>query len=94
MADDDICVEVAFAMPDSQVLIAVHLAPGSDVEAALDASGVYELYPDLDLRACTTGVWGKEVPRNRLLRNGDRVELYRPLRIDPREARRERAART
>ncbi len=94
MQDDDIRAEVAFAMPESQVLIAVRLAPGSDVEAALDVSGIYELFPDQDLRSCATGIWGREVPRTWLLRNGDRVELYRPLRVDPREARRERAART
>ena len=94
MPDDDISVEVAFATPDTQVLIAVRLAPGSDVESALESSGVYERFPDYELRRCATGIWGRVVPRNRQLRDGDRVELYRPLRLDPRDARRERAART
>jgi putative ubiquitin-RnfH superfamily antitoxin RatB of RatAB toxin-antitoxin module len=93
MAEDDISVEVAFAPPDTQALIAVRLAAGSDVESALESSGVYERFPDHDLRNCATGIWGRVVPRNWRLRNGDRVELYRPLRLDPRDARRERAAR-
>jgi putative ubiquitin-RnfH superfamily antitoxin RatB of RatAB toxin-antitoxin module len=90
---DNISVEVAFATPDAQVLITVKLAAGSDVECALALSGIYDRFPDHDLRGCATGVWGRVVPRNRQLRNGDRVELYRPLRLDPRDARRERASR-
>lgn len=87
-------VEVVFALPAEQVLVALRLEEGSTVEDALRASGLYERFPGHDLQGLDAGVWGQVVPRTRRLRNGDRVELYRPLRLDPRDARRERASGT
>lgn len=86
-----ITVEVAYARPERQVLTAVRVAAGSDIAAAIAASRIGERFPDDDLDACETGIWGRVVPRSARLRDGDRVELYRPLRRDPREARRLRA---
>lgn len=85
-------VEVAFALQEEQVLIALRLAEGKTVEDAIAASGLYERFPHHDLRNFDTGIWGRLVPRTERLRSGDRVELYRPLRLDPRDARRERAS--
>ena len=90
-ATDTIAVEVVYARPERQELVAVRLASGSDVAAAIAASGIAEAFPHDDLDACDTGIWGRVVPRSARLRNGDRVELYRPLFMDPREARRRRA---
>ena len=85
-------IEVAFALAERQELIGLEVPSGTTVEMAIDQSGIAALFPEQDLSACQTGIWGKPVPRDRLLKDGDRVELYRPLKIDPREARRKLAA--
>ncbi len=92
MDREEIRVEVAYALPTAQFLADVQVATNSQVESAIIASGVYERFPDADLRACPVGIWGRLVTRSHRLRDGDRVELYRPLRVDPMVARRERAA--
>lgn len=91
MPAGEICVEVAFARPDRQALIALRVPEGSDVERALLASGIYDRFPSEDLANAPAGIWGRIVPRSHKLSDGDRIELYRPLRMDPREARRRRA---
>jgi uncharacterized protein len=68
----------------------VTLAPGATVLQALRASGVRELLPEADLASSVVGVWGRKAPLDQVLRPRDRVEIYRPLRIDPKLARRER----
>lgn len=91
MAARDIAIEVVYARPDRQALISLRVPIGSKLEAALEASGIYEQFPGDELQTCPTGIWGRPVPRTHPLAEGDRIELYRPLRIDPREARRQRA---
>ncbi|ANO51532.1 RnfH family protein [Woeseia oceani] len=94
MSDDatvDLEVEVVFALPDRQVLKAVTVPAGSSVDDAIDQSAIRALFPDIDLNVLATGVWGQPVKRSQLLRNGDRVEIYRSLLMDPREARRQLA---
>jgi putative ubiquitin-RnfH superfamily antitoxin RatB of RatAB toxin-antitoxin module len=66
------------------------LDPGATVADALAASGLQARHPGVDLSALTTGLWGALCERGDLLRDRDRVELYRPLRVDPKEARRQR----
>lgn len=92
MADAEIDIEVVFAMQAQQCLLPVRLSQGSTVADAIKASGIAARFPDEDLDACKVGVWGRVVSRARVLADGDRVELYRPLRLDPREARRQLAA--
>lgn len=87
-----IAVEVVFGLPDRQELVEVTLPRGATLAEAIAASGIAERFAEHDLAGAATGVWGKPVPRDRVLRNGDRVEIYRALTIDPREARRQRAA--
>ena len=84
-------VEVAFALADKQVLRAVELPDGATVAEAIDASALARQFPDLDFEELQAGIWGKPVERARAVRDGDRIELYRPLEMDPREARRLRA---
>ena len=87
MSGDHIHVEVAFATPERQVLVDVELESGADVAAAIRAA-----LPELGLDSAdsyTAGVWGEVSDRSRIVVDGDRVELYRPLEKDPREARRE-----
>lgn len=85
-----ICVEVAYAEPDRQFLRAIELASGSTVADALRVSGI-DIELALDLRTITFGIWSKPVSGDTEIFDGDRVELYRPLKIDPKDARRKRA---
>jgi putative ubiquitin-RnfH superfamily antitoxin RatB of RatAB toxin-antitoxin module len=81
-----------FALRDRQELVALQLEAGATVAQAIEASALAEAFPDCDVAACEVGIWGQVVERSRCLQDGDRVEIYRPLRIDPRSARRQRAA--
>jgi len=84
-------VEVAYALPDRQTLLAVEVGEGVTLDQAVRASGILERHPDIDWPQATVGVFGQRCDRQRLLRPGDRVEIYRPLLIDPKQARRQRA---
>lgn len=88
---DGLAVEVVLATPEQQVLLAVRVRTGASVAEVIAASGIASYFPDLLLDDLPTGIWGKAVSRDREVREGDRVELYRPLLTDPREARRRRA---
>jgi putative ubiquitin-RnfH superfamily antitoxin RatB of RatAB toxin-antitoxin module len=66
------------------------LPPGATVADAVEASGLQARHPKVDLNALPVGLWGALCERSQLLRDRDRVELYRPLRVDPKEARRQR----
>ena len=84
-------VVVAYSPAPRQVdQVELTLAAGATVDDALRASGVLERHPGIDLGALKVGVWGKLRALSDPLRDGDRVELYRPLKVDPKEARRQR----
>lgn len=85
-----IVVEVAYAEPARQFLRQVELDEGATVAAAIAASGVAQDC-SIDADALAAGIWSKPAARETRLRDGDRVELYRPLKADPKEARRLRA---
>jgi len=84
-------VEVAHALPNEQVILTAFLRPGSTVQEAVEASGILARLPDIDLARCQVGVFGKVVSMTRVLQEGDRVEIYRPLIADPKLLRRARA---
>ena len=86
-----ITVELVLGVPDRQELVAVELEAGATVTDVVAASDIQRHFPELSVADLAIGVWGREVPRNHVVREGDRVELYRPLAIDPREARRKLA---
>lgn len=90
---DKIKVEVVYALPQVQRLIAVQVAPGCTALEAVQQSGIAKAFPDLDLDKAELGIYGKAVAKTQVLREGDRVEIYRPLIIDPKEARKARAAK-
>ena len=71
----------------------VVLASGATVLGALQASGLAAAFPDLDLREAAVGIWGRKARLEQLVRELDRVEVYRPLKVDPKLARRERFRR-
>ncbi|MCP2076149.1 UNVERIFIED_ORG: putative ubiquitin-RnfH superfamily antitoxin RatB of RatAB toxin-antitoxin module [Pseudomonas lini] len=88
-------VEVVYACVDRQVLRTFAVPPGTSVRAALEASGITDAFPELDLATCPIGIFGKVVadPDQRVVQQGDRLEIYRPLLADPKEIRRLRAAK-
>src|SRR3989304_2671784 len=88
----EIMVEVAYALPHEQVIIPVKMAEGATAEAAIKASGIVNKFPEIDLSTSKIGVFGKLSKLDAVLRNLDRVEIYRPLIADPKEVRRQRAA--
>lgn len=92
MGGQRITVEVAYAEPDRQFLERLEVAAGTTVGQALSLCGVKRQFPDLSLADAELGVWGHPAARDRVLIEGDRVEIYRPLAMDPREARRRLAA--
>lgn len=81
-------VEVAFALPDRQLLATVTVPDDAVVADALRLCGIEERFPDVSFDELQAGIWGQPVERTHALRDGDRVEVYRPLAMDPREARR------
>lgn len=87
-----IAVEVAYAEPRRQFLRRIEVPAAATVADAILASGV-ERECGIDASALGVGVWSRPAARDARLRDGDRVELYRPLRVDPKEARRRRAER-
>lgn len=92
MSGEPLSIEVVFALPDRQELVTVTVDDGATVEDAIACSSLAAAFPDWNLANCAVGIWGRPVERNRKLQSGDRVEIYRPLKIDPREARRTLAA--
>lgn len=73
--------------------VVLQLPEGSTVAQALLQSGLATLFPELDLAAAAIGIWGRKAARHQPLRDQDRIEIYRPLRVDPKVARRERFAK-
>jgi putative ubiquitin-RnfH superfamily antitoxin RatB of RatAB toxin-antitoxin module len=90
---DPIAVEVAYARPDAQVILSVTVAPGSTVGDVIEQSGILRQFPEIDLRANKVGIFGKLSSLRAPVLAGDRVEIYRALIADPKEARKQRAAR-
>ena len=86
-----ITVTVVYALPESATEIELTLPAGATVAEALDRSGLATRHPEVDLARCPVGVFGRRVDRSVTLSNGDRVEIYRSLIAEPRDARRRRA---
>ena len=84
-------VEVVYASTKKQSALSVLLSPGATVQDAIIASGLLIHFPEIDLQKNTVGIWGKVVSLTTPVEPGDRVEIYRPLTIDPKEARRARS---
>jgi putative ubiquitin-RnfH superfamily antitoxin RatB of RatAB toxin-antitoxin module len=93
MAEASITVEVVHAAADRQWLQTLQLPANATVSDALRLSQIATQFPELDLAQCALGIFGRVVPADRMLEPGDRVEIYRPLMVDPKEVRRLRAAK-
>ncbi|HUO81626.1 MAG TPA: RnfH family protein [Gammaproteobacteria bacterium] len=89
---EQIDVEVAWATRGRQVLLGIRLPAGATALEAVRQSGILERCPDIDAGHLELGIFGVPVAHDETLSAGDRVEIYRPLEQDPREARRQLAA--
>jgi putative ubiquitin-RnfH superfamily antitoxin RatB of RatAB toxin-antitoxin module len=91
VTEQQISIEVAYAMPDKQALLEVVIEQGTSVEQAILASGIIKRFPQIDLSKDKVGIWNRTCKLSDFPKNGDRIEVYRPLIADPKEARRLRA---
>lgn len=88
-----ILVEVAYATPEKQLIKVLSVSEGVTAQEAVLQSGIAEHFEDIDLTRAKLGVFGKVVSHDHILSASDRVEIYRPLIVDPKQVRKERAAR-
>lgn len=88
-----IAVEVAYALPDKQAIIELEVPEGTTAIEAARQSGITQKFEGIDLDNAKLGIYARVVSPSQVLREGDRVEIYRPLIADPKEVRKARAAR-
>lgn len=84
-------IEIVYGTPEKQILRTFSVKNGTTARAAVLQSSLDKDFPGLDLNTAPLGIFGKKIKDDTLLRNRDRIEIYRPLLIDPKEARRRRA---
>jgi len=84
-------VEVAYALPERQWLIALRVPEGTPARTAVEQSGLLDDIPELDIDGSGLGIFAEPVSPDAALAQGDRVEVYRPLQVDPKAQRRNRA---
>ena len=89
---NEILIEVAYALPKKQLIIPIKVKAGTTAEEAIKASGIIKKFPDIDLNINQIGIFGKLTQLDHVMRERDRVEIYRTLIADPKEIRRQRAA--
>lgn len=87
-----ISVEVAYALPHKQEVLSLKVKPGTMVSEAIEQSGILRDFPEIDLASAKVGIFAKQTTLDAVLRDKDRIEIYRPLIADPKEIRKRRAA--
>ncbi len=85
-----VAIRVAYSTREEQVIIELSVPHGTTIQEAIQRSGILNRYPDIDLRSQGVGVFGQARALDYCPRTGDRIEIYRPLVLDPKEARRKR----
>jgi putative ubiquitin-RnfH superfamily antitoxin RatB of RatAB toxin-antitoxin module len=92
---DKIKIEVAYARPEMQKILTISVPVGTCVYEAAVVSGIDKIFPEIDFTSIDMGIFGKVVkdPKVQEIREGERIELYRPLIIDPKQARLNRASK-
>lgn len=90
-AEPAVAVEVVYACPGEQCVVALRVAQGTTAAQAVRFSGLLERYPETDFAAAQIGIHGRVVHGATVLSDGDRIEIYRPLIAEPKQARRRRA---
>ena len=92
MTSQHIMVEIAYALPNQQLIIPISMPPEANAEAAIRASGILDKFAEINLNMNQIGIFGKLIKLDSPIRNLDRIEIYRPLIADPKEVRKQRAA--
>jgi len=87
-----VLVEVTYALPEEQSLLAIMVSENSTVKDVIEQSGILEQYPEIDLQVNKVGIFSKLIKLDHTIREKDRIEIYRPLIADPKEVRKKRAA--
>lgn len=91
MENEQLTIEVVYGLPDRQKIIVTQVAADACVSDAIEESGIKQFFPEIDLAKNAVGIWNKTCRLSDSLRDGDRIEIYRPLIADPKEIRRRRA---
>lgn len=91
MSEEKIYVELVYALPAEQILLKTEVPKGTTIAEAVKLSGILVKFPEIDLEKNKFGIFGKLSKADTVLREKDRVEIYRPLIADPKEIRRKRA---
>jgi putative ubiquitin-RnfH superfamily antitoxin RatB of RatAB toxin-antitoxin module len=94
MSMNKIAIEIAYATPTKQIILALEVPSSCTIEEAIRLSRITESFPEIDLQKQKVGVFSKIKKLSDTLKAGDRIEIYRPLIIDPKEARRAKAKKT
>ena len=89
---DKIMIEVSYALPKKQIIIPILVSKDISVKEAIELSGILKKFKEIDLSLNQVGIFGKLTTLDKILRDRDRIEIYRPLIADPKEIRRKRAA--
>jgi putative ubiquitin-RnfH superfamily antitoxin RatB of RatAB toxin-antitoxin module len=89
---ESIRIEVVYALPEQQIVVPLTVAAGTTLQQALEASQLPEKFPEIDAAKGKFGIYSKLAKPDTVLRDQDRVEIYRPLIADPKEVRKQRAA--
>lgn len=91
--EPELVVEIVYALPDRLIAVTAHVPPGTTVGEAITQTGFAQRVQDIDAEVAPVGVFGRVVSRDTPVRDGDRIEIYRPLLADPKQARRQRSSR-
>jgi putative ubiquitin-RnfH superfamily antitoxin RatB of RatAB toxin-antitoxin module len=91
METEQLTIEVVYGLPDRQKIIVTQVTAGTCVREAIEQSGIKQFFSEIDLDKNAVGIWNKTCKLTDSLRDGDRIEIYRPLIADPKEIRRRRA---
>lgn len=91
MTSETLTIEVAYALPNKQQIVTVDVTPGTAALEAVKQSTITQAFPEIDLEKIKMGVFGKAIKSNYELKAGDRIEIYRPLKSDPKASRKARA---
>lgn len=87
-------IEVVYASETSQKLVQLEIEPGTSITQAIKGCGLMEIYPEINIDNCQVGIFSKKTSLDTILQDQDRIEIYRPLKISPRDARKLRASLT
>jgi putative ubiquitin-RnfH superfamily antitoxin RatB of RatAB toxin-antitoxin module len=92
MMPNEILIEVAYALSKKQLIIPIKVKDGTTAKEAIQVSGIIKKFPEIDLNINQIGIFGKLTQLDHVMRERDRIEIYRPLVADPKQIRRQRAA--